>query len=137
KEKLDRRSVLVTGKENEPLGRSGSHAGDCPVKHFAAELRHQHVAKDNVESALHDLAQSLNAAWDGNYVIMPGGKVIAQHFSKILAILQKQNPLGASRHMRWNVNVHRDCFRGMERILETAHKPKAKEQDKYRRTGRA
>src|SRR5437588_5884819 len=64
KEKLDRRIVLVTGKKNEALTRSRPDPCHRPIKHLAAHLRHHNVAKNEIETGLHDLTQALNAARD-------------------------------------------------------------------------
>ena len=64
KEKIDRRIVLVTGKENEALTSSWPDPRHRPVKHLAPHLRHHHVANDEIEGALHDLTQALDAATD-------------------------------------------------------------------------
>ena len=63
-EKVDRRIVLVAGKKNEPLSSSRPDPRHRPVKHLAAHLRHNHVAKDDVKGRLHDFTQALDAARD-------------------------------------------------------------------------
>src|SRR5260370_29468962 len=58
-EKLDRRIVLVAGKKNEPPGSSRPDSRHRPVEHLAPDLRHHHVANDEIKGALHALAPAL------------------------------------------------------------------------------
>ena len=64
KEKLDPRIILVTGKKDEVFTGSRPDACHRPVKHLAPDLRHQHVANDEIEAGLHDFTQTLDAAPD-------------------------------------------------------------------------
>jgi hypothetical protein len=50
--------VPVAGKKNKPLSSSRPGSRDRPVKHLAALPRHHHVADNEVEGALPDLAQT-------------------------------------------------------------------------------
>jgi hypothetical protein len=47
----------VASKKNEPLNSSRPHPRDRPLKHLASHPRHHHVANDEIEGALRDLAQ--------------------------------------------------------------------------------
>src|ERR1051326_1357508 len=72
KEKLDCRIIFMTGKEDEALTCSRSDARHRPIKHLAAHLRHHHIAKNEIETRLHDFTQALNAARDRRDPIRAG-----------------------------------------------------------------
>ena len=63
-EKFYLRIILVTGEENEPLASARPDPRHGPIKHLAPDLRHHHVAKDQIEGILKDLAQTLDATRD-------------------------------------------------------------------------
>jgi len=135
-EKLDSRIVPVAGKKNEPLTSSRPHPRDRPVKHLAADLRHHHVANDEIEGALHDLAQALDAVWDRGDLKAAGGQVIVENLPEIVAIFQEQNSLGRpGRVVRRNldrgrplliwVNVESDnLLHGIASLRGRRHSPK-------------
>src|SRR5207237_8545320 len=58
-EKFYLRIILVTGEENEPLTSSRADPRHGPVKVLAPDFRHHHVANDQIEGILENLAQTL------------------------------------------------------------------------------
>lgn len=124
-EKLDRRIVLVAGKKNEPSSSSRPDPRHRPVKHFAPDLRHHHVANDEIKGALHDLAQALDPARDGGHLIRAEGQVVAENFPEIITIFQEQNSPGRPAERRhFLLNVESDDLRGIGSSLSPAHSPK-------------
>jgi hypothetical protein len=93
-EKIDRRIVLVAGKKNEPLSIGGPGPRHRPVKHLAPDLRHHHVANDNIECVLHDLAQALDPAPDGGDLMRVEDQVVVENLPEIITIFQEQNSQG-------------------------------------------
>ena len=98
-EKLYPRIILVTGKENEPLTSSRADPRHRPIEHLAPELRHHHVANDQIEGILQDLAETFDATRHRRYLKGAGNQVILQNFPEIIAIFQKQNPLAWPEHV--------------------------------------
>src|SRR5437016_14011254 len=90
-EKLDRRIVLVAGKKNEPPSSSRPDPRHRPVEHLAPDLRHHHVANDEIKGALHDLAQTLNTAPDGGHLVRAEDQVVLENLPEIITIFQEQN----------------------------------------------
>ena len=116
--------VLVAGKKNEPLSSSRPHPRDRPVKHLASHLRHQHVANDDIEGAVPDLAQALDAARNRGYLKRAGGQVIVENVSEIIAIFQEQNLPGRLGHMvRGNVKLESDDVLGVGSSRPQSHSP--------------
>jgi hypothetical protein len=113
-EKLDRRIVLVAGKKNEPPSSSRPDPRHRPVEHLAPDLRHHHVAKDEIEAAVHDLAQTLDTAPDGGHLIRAEGQVVVENLPEIVTIFQEQNSPGRPRELRhFLANVESDDFPGI------------------------
>src|SRR6478672_80283 len=83
-EKLNRRVVPVAGKKNEAPGGAWPHPRDCPVKHLAPHPWHHHVANDDIEGVLRDLAQALDTARDRRYLETAEGQVIAENLPEII-----------------------------------------------------
>ena len=105
-EKLDRRIVLVAGKKNEPPSSSRPDPRHRPVEHLASDLRHHHVANDEIKGALHDLAQTLDTAPDGGHLIRAEDQVVLENLPEIITIFQEQNSPGRSperRHFLTNI----------------------------------
>ena len=126
-EKIDRRIVLVTGKKNEPLSISRPDPRHRPVKHLAPDLRHHHVANDEIEGALHDLAQALDTVPDGGDLIRVEDQVVVENLPEIITILQEQNSQGRSpaRRLHLLVNVESDDLHGIGNGIGSspAHRP--------------
>jgi len=123
-EKLDRRIVLVAGKKNEPRGSPRPDPRYRPVEHLAPDFRHQHVANDEIKGAVHDLAQALDPARDGDDVKRTEGQVIAENLPEIIAIFQEQNsPARPSERRHFIVNVDSDDLLGMGNLRSPAHVP--------------
>src|ERR1700730_16196197 len=124
-EKLDRRIVLVAGKKNEPLGSSWPDPRHRPVEHFAPDLRHHHVANDEIKGALHDFAQALDTARDGGHLIRAEDQVVAENLPEIITIFQEQNSPGRPPERRhFFVNVESDELHGIGSSRSPAHRPK-------------
>jgi hypothetical protein len=129
-EKVDRRIVLVAGKKNEPLSSSRPDPRHRPVEHLPPDLRHHHVANDEIEGALHDLAQALDAARDGGDLIRAEDQVIVENLPEIITIFQEQNSPGRSlgRRLHVLVNVESDELHGIGNGIggsrPSAHGPK-------------
>ena len=105
--------VPVTGNKNEPLSSSSLDPRYRPVKHFASDLRHHHVANNELEAVFHDLAQALAAAPNRGHLIRAGGQVVVENQPQIVAIFEQQNPRGRpGRLVRGNLNLERDHLRG-------------------------
>src|SRR5205807_346428 len=124
-EKLHRRIVLVAGKKNEPP--SSSRPDPCyrPVEHLAPDLRHQHVANDEIKGALHDLAQALDTARDGGHLIRAEDQVIAENLPEIITIFEEQDSPGRPPERRhFLVNVESDDLRRIGSLRSPAHDPK-------------
>ena len=98
-EKSYPRIIVVTGKKNEPLTGSRADPRHGPVEHFAPDLRHHHVANDEIEWILEDLAQTLDATRDRGYLKRAGNQVIVEKCSEIILIFEKQNPLAWPKHI--------------------------------------
>src|SRR5690242_20899189 len=64
KEKIEARVVLMAGKKDKSLPRSGPDASHGPIKHLSAHIRHHHIANDELKTAFHYFAQPLDAALD-------------------------------------------------------------------------
>ena len=112
-EKLNRRVVPVAGKKNEAPGSPWPHPRDRPIKHLAPHPRHHHVANDDIERVLRDLAQAFDTARDRRYLETAEGQVIAENLPEIMAIFQEQNPPGRpSRNLRGNVALERNDLGG-------------------------
>jgi hypothetical protein len=123
-EKLDGRIVPVAGKKNEPLSSRRPRPRDRPVKHFPSHPRHHHVANNEIEGVLPDLAEALDAAWDRGYLKKAGDKVIAKNLPEILAIFQEQNPLGRPRHVvPGNLNLESEDLLGLGSSRSQSHSP--------------
>ena len=88
-EKVDRRIVLVAGKKNEPLSSSRPDPRHRPVKHLAPDLRHHHVANNEIKGALHDLAQALDTGPDGGHLIRAEDQVVVENLPEIITIFQE------------------------------------------------
>src|SRR2546423_2950318 len=112
----------MAGKENEPLSSSRPGPRHCPIKHLAAKSRHQHVANDQVESALHNFAKTFNAALDRSHIKKSGDQIIVEHLSKIVAIFQEQDPVHRPRRVPGNLNVESLNLRRIG--LSQPHNPK-------------
>jgi hypothetical protein len=124
-EKLDRRIVPVAGKKNEPPSSSRPDPRHRPVEHLAADLRHQHVANDEIKGALHDLAQALDTAPDGGHLIRAEDQVVAENLPEIITIFQEQNSPGRAPERRhFLVNVEGDDLHGRGSLRSPAHDPK-------------
>ena len=124
-EKLDRPIVLVAGKKNEPPSSSRPDPRHRPVEHLTPDLRHHHVANDEIKGALHDLAQALDTARDGGHLIIAEGQVVMENLPEIITIFQEQNSPGRppeSRHFL--VNVESEELHGMGSSRSPAHGPK-------------
>lgn len=113
--KLYRRIVLVAGKKNEPLSISRSDPRHRPVKRLAPDLRHHHVANDEIEgAALNDLAQALDTAPDGGHLIRAEDQVVVENLPEIITIFQEQNFPGRPPERRqFLVNFESDELRGI------------------------
>src|SRR5205807_3685712 len=75
-------------------------------------------------SAAHDLAQALDTARNGGYLIRAGDQVVAENIPEIITIFQKQNSPGGSHECRhFVINVDSDNLPGI-RSLPSAHSPK-------------
>ena len=83
----------MTGKKNEPLTSSRADPRHRPIEHLAPELGHHHVANNQIEGILEDLAQTLDATRDRSYLKGAGNQVIVENLPEIIAIFQEQNPL--------------------------------------------
>jgi hypothetical protein len=136
-EKLDRPIVLVAGKKNEPPSSSRPDPRHRPVEHLAPDLRHHHVANDEIKGALHDLAQALDTAPDGGHLIRAEHQVVVENLPKIITIFQEQNspgrPLENSpgrppERRHFLVNVESDELHGIgsSRCPAHGHKPISK-----------
>jgi hypothetical protein len=124
-EKLDRRIVLVAGKKNEPPSSSRPDPRHRPVEHFAPDLRHQHVANDEIKGALHDLAQALDTAPDGGHLIRAEDQVVVENLPEIITIFQEQNsPSRPAERRHFLVNVESDDLHGIGSWRSPAHAPK-------------
>ena len=127
-EKVDRRIVLVAGKKNEPLSSSRPDPRHRPVKHLAPDLRHHHVANDEIESALHDLAQALDAARNRGDLKRAEDQVIVENLPEIITIFQEQNSPARTpgRRLHFLVNVESDDVLGIDirNSRVPAHSPK-------------
>jgi len=126
-EKVDRRIVLVAGKKNEPLSSSRPDPRHRPVEHLAPDLRHHHVANDEIKGALHDLAQALDTARDGGHLIRAEGQVVVENLPEIITIFQEQNSPRRSRppeRRHFLVNVESDELHGIGSSRSAAHGPK-------------
>ena len=124
-EKLDRRIVLVAGKKNEPRGSRRPDPRYRPIEHLAPDVRHQHVANDEIKSAVHDLAQALHAARDGDDLKRAEGQVVAENLPEIITIFQEQNSPGRAHERRhFVVNVDSDDVLGIGNLRTPAHRPK-------------
>ena len=126
--KLDRRIVLVAGKKNEPLSISRPEPRHRPVKRLAPDLRHHHVANDEIEgAALNDLAQALDTAPDGGHLIRAEDQVVVENLPEIITIFQEQNSPGRPPERRqFLVNFESDELRGIGNEIGSspAHGPK-------------
>jgi len=124
-EKVDRRIVLVAGKKNEPLSSSRPDPRHRPVKHLAPDLRHHHVANDEIEGALHDLAQTFDTAPDGGHLITAEDQVVLENLPEIITIFQEQNSPGRppGRRLYFLVNVESAGLHWMRSSRSRAHSP--------------
>ncbi len=121
-EKLDRRIVLVAGKKNEPSSSSRPGPRHRPVEHLAPDLRHHHVANDEIKGAIHDLAQALDTARDGGHLIRAEDQVIAENLPEIITIFQEQNSPGRPPERRhFLANVESDGLHRIGSLLSPAH----------------
>jgi hypothetical protein len=121
-EKLDRRIVLVAGKKNEPPSSGRPDPRHRPVEHLAPDLRHHHVANDEIKGALHDLAQALDTARGGGHLIRAVDQVVAENRPEIITIFQKQNSPGRPPERRhFLVNVESDELHGIGSSRSPAH----------------
>jgi hypothetical protein len=124
-EKLDRRIVLVAGKKNEPPSSSRPDPRHRPVEHFAPDLRHQHVANDEIKGTVHDLAQALDTAPDGGHLIRAEGQVVVENLPEIITIFQEQNsPSRPTERRHFLVNVESDDLHGIGSSWSESHAPK-------------
>src|SRR6202011_668984 len=124
-EKLDRPIVLVAGKKNEPPSSSRPDPRHRPVEHLAPDLRHHHVANDEIKGALHDLAQALDTAPDGGHLIRAEDQVVVENLPEIITIFQEQNSPGRPpEHRHFLVNVESDDLHGIGSSRSPAHGPK-------------
>ena len=124
-EKLVRLIVLVAGKKNEPPSSSRPDPRHRPVEHLAPDLRHHHVANDEIKGALHDLAQALDTAPDGGHLIRAEHQVVVENLPEIITIFQEQNPPGRPPERRhFLVNVESDELHGIGSSRCLAHGPK-------------
>jgi len=64
--------------------------------------RHRDVANDEIEGALRDLAQALDAARNRRCLKTAEGKVIAENLPQIIAIFQGAKPAGPARALMDN-----------------------------------
>ena len=87
------KGLKVTGKENEPLASGRADPRQRPVEHLAPDPWHHHVANDEIEGVLDDLAQALDATRDWGHLKRAGNQVIVKNLPEIIAIFQEQNPL--------------------------------------------
>ena len=123
-EELDRRIVLVAGKKNEPPSSSRPDPRHRPVEHLAPDLRHHHVANDEIKGALHDLAQTLDTAPDGGHLIRAEDQVVVENLPEIITIFQEQNSPGRPPERRhFLVNVESDALHGIGSLRSPAHGP--------------
>jgi hypothetical protein len=116
KEKLDRSIVLVAGKKNEPLSSGRPDPRHRPVEHLAPDLRHHHVANDEIKDALYDLAQAFDTARDGGHLIRAEDQVVVENLPEIITIFQEQNSPGPFRPpegRHFLVNVESDGLHGI------------------------
>src|SRR5437667_9305159 len=120
-EKLHRRIVLVAGKKNEPSSSSRPDPRHGPVEHLAPDLRHHHVANDEIKGALHDLTQTLDTAPDGGHLIRAEDQVVLENLPEIITIFQEQNSPGRPHFL---VNVESDKLHGRGSLRSPAHGPK-------------
>ena len=75
-----------------------------PVEHLAPDPWHHHVANDEIEGVLDDLAQALDATRDWGYLKRAGNQIIVKNLPEIIAIFQEQNPLARpERAVRGNL----------------------------------
>src|SRR6202011_755397 len=124
-EKLDRRIVPVAGKKNEPPSSSRPDPRHRPVEHLAPDLRHHHVANDEIKGALHDLAQALDTAPDGGHLIRAEDQVVVENLPEIITISQEQDaPGGPPERCHFLVNVESDELHGIGSSRSPAHRPK-------------
>ena len=124
-EKLYRRIVLVSGKKNEPPSSSRPDSRHRPVKHLAPDLRHHHVANDEIKGTLHDLAQAFHTARDGGHLIRAEDQVVAENLPEIITIFQEQDLPGRPPERRhFFVNVESDDLHGIGSSRSPAHCPK-------------
>jgi hypothetical protein len=124
-EKLDRPIVLVAGKKNEPPSSSRPDPRHRPVEHLAPDLRHHHVANDEIKGALHDLAQALDTAPDGGHLIRAEDQVVVENLPEIITIFQEQNSPGRPpERCHFLVNVESDELLGIGSLRSPAHDPK-------------
>src|SRR5438876_1243336 len=124
-EKLHRRIVLVAGKKNEPSSSSRPDPRHGPVEHLAPDLRHHHVANDEIKGALHDLTQTLDTAPDGGHLIRAEDQVVLENLPEIITIFQEQNSPGRPLERRhFLVNVESDKLHGRGSLRSPAHGPK-------------
>ena len=121
-EKLHRRIVLVAGKKNEPSSSSRPGPRHRPVEHLAPDLRHHHVANDEIKAALHDLAQTLDTTPDGGHLIRAEDQVVLENLPEIITIFQEQNSPGRPPERRYFlVNVESDDLHGRGSLRSPAH----------------
>src|SRR6059058_2902054 len=124
-EKLDRRIVPVAGKKNEPPSSSRPDPRYRPVEHLAPDLRHHHVANDEIKGALHYLAQTLDTAPDGRDLVRSEGQVVAENLPKIITIFQEQNSPGRPRECRhFLADIDSDEIDGRRSSKSPSHCPK-------------
>ena len=124
-EKLDRPIVLVAGKKNEPPCSSWPDPRHRPVEHLAPDLRHHHVANDEIKGALHDLAQALDTAPDGRHLITAEDQVVVENLPETITIFQEQNSSGRPpERCHFLVNVESDELHWMGSSRSPAHGPK-------------
>jgi hypothetical protein len=98
-EKFYLRIILVTGEENESLTSGGTDSRHGPVKVLAPDFRHHHVANDQIEGILENLAQTLDTSGDRSNLKRAGNQVIVENCPEIIAIFQEQDPLAGPEHM--------------------------------------
>src|SRR5256885_12243760 len=124
-EKFYRWIVLVAGKKNEPSSSSRSGPRHHPVEHLAPDLRHHHVANDEIKAALHDLAQTLDTAPDGGHLIRAEDQVVLENLPEIITIFQEQNSPGRPLGRRlFLINVETDELHGIGHFRSPTHAPK-------------
>src|ERR1700730_16045814 len=124
-EKLDRPIGLVAGKKNEPPSSSPPDPRHRPVEHLAPDLRHHHVANDEIKGSLHDLAQALDTAPDGGHLIRAEDQVVVENLPEIITIFEEQNSPGRPLEPRhFLANVESDELRGRGSLRSPGHGPK-------------